>query len=126
MNFKEFAKEKLNEDNGKGDDKSWKKFHGKLWEGTKIYIVDGNYVRNNIDIGQKDSQFIEGGHSLVYDWMPQKPPEIWVERVINIEDMRDNLIHELIEYIQMKYLNLKYEESHDHALNFERLIRTLK
>lgn len=102
---------------------SWKKFHGSLVDDTKIFVVDGNYIRDKLDIHNK-KQFINGGHGLVYpDYIPKN--EIWVEHMINVQDEKMNLLHEIVEYLKMKYENLSYETAHKASLNIERLIRTL-
>ena len=79
----------------------------------KIYIVDGKYVRDNID-----DDFHLGGHSAVYSYIPEG--EIWLE---NKEDAI--LLHEVIEHVIMEYLTLDYAEAHAIATQFETLYREL-
>jgi hypothetical protein len=94
----------------------WKQFFNKLWDGTQIYIVDGNFVRSKLFV-----DFVLGGHGYIYLFIPKN--EIWIERTISQNDMKNNLTHEIIEYIFMKYLNYSYNRAHDITANVERVLR---
>jgi D-alanine-D-alanine ligase len=91
---------------------AWKREIGKLWDKTKILMIDGDFVRSHFS-----TDFTEGGHGFVYDYVPKD--EIWVEAMINKEDQEDNFVHECVEYIFMKYLDKEYETAHDMALKVE-------
>lgn len=82
----------------------------------KIYIVDGNYVRNKINI-----EFNLGGHGIVYDTIPKD--EIWIEQLPNSFDMEENLAHEIVERIFMKWGHVKYDPAHEIASSIEHAIR---
>ncbi len=91
-----------------------------LWDGTKIKIVNGNEIRNKIEI-----DFIGGGHGYAYPGIIPKD-EIWIEDMESKEDMQDILIHEIIEYIFEKYANIKYNKAHNIANDVEVAIRYIK
>lgn len=95
---------------------SWKQFFNRLWDGTQIYIVDGNFIRSKLFV-----DFVLGGHGYIYHFIPKN--EIWIERTISQHDMKNNLIHEIIEYIFMRYLAYSYNRAHDITANIERVLR---
>lgn len=101
---------------------NWKKLIGEIYDDTKIYLVDGDYVRDNISINSKD-QFVEGGHGYVYDWVPKD--EIWVEEMLNKEDQAKNGMHEIYEYTLMKYIKEEYNDAHEKTLVVENIIKKL-
>jgi len=91
-----------------------------LWDGTKVYCVDGPGVRNHGHI-----DFTEGGHGLVYDYVPKK--EIYVEHMADPEDGSMNALHEIIEYVLMKYKVIPdYDKAHDATSTIEDLIRSIR
>lgn len=97
---------------------NWKEFLAELRDGTKIYIVDGEHVRDNLD-----EQFTEGGHSEVYSFIPKS--EIWVEHLESPSDMKENLTHELFEYYEMKEEENSYEKAHELASDIENALRRI-
>jgi hypothetical protein len=99
-------------------EESWKKLWGELWDGAKIYLVDGPYVRGRFFV-----DFTEGGHGMVYEWIPNN--EIWVEDMKDELDQGINLNHEIYEYTLMKYVpsQKKYDNAHESAANVEALVR---
>jgi hypothetical protein len=97
-------------------DESWKVFQDSIWDGTKVFIVDGDYVRDNISV-----DFVEGGHDLVYKFVPEG--EIWVEKMIVGHDERMNMIHEIYEHTLMKHMKLSYDVAHDHTQTVEKILR---
>jgi len=96
-----------------------KEYIDKLWDGTKVYLVDGAYVRDHFD-----TDFVWGGHHYAYPDFISKN-EIWVEDMQNVDDQKDILAHELFEWFLMKYEKKSYEEAHKHALDFERSLRDI-
>ena len=72
-------------------------------DGFKIYEVDGEWIKNNLDVG-----FGTGGHGLVHSYIPLD--EIWVWPVT--ENKWSIALHEIIEYNLMKSEGLKFEEAH--------------
>jgi hypothetical protein len=96
--------------------KNWKKFWLKAIDDISVYFVDGNYVRNNIFV-----DFVEGGHGYVYGFIPKD--EIWIEELLDREDEKHNLLHEMYELTLMKYVKMSYDKAHDKAALFEAVIR---
>ena len=79
-----------------------KKLIGKK-DGFKIYEVDGEWIKNNIDVG-----FGTGGHGLVHSYIPMD--EVWVYPVI--ENKWSIALHEIVENKLMKIREMKYKEAH--------------
>lgn len=103
----------------KSGEKINKKLVCELWDGTKIYIVSGAEVRNNVY-----TEFIGGGHS--HEEVKYVPKgEIWIEEQKTPEDQVFILAHELMEWMQMKYYGEKYKHSHDIANSCEKALRTM-
>ena len=98
----------------------WKKFsseYTKIAKGVKVYIVDGDFIRSNINC-----DYVEGGHGYVYDYVPKD--EIWVEDLENRKDMYFNLQHEIYERDLMKAdPKLSYDDAHDKAVARETIQR---
>lgn len=112
MRFSKFVVEKETKDADVD-----KKHFGDIEElGYKIFIVNGEKVRNNCDV-----DFIGGGHCLVYDCIPEK--EIWVEDFKHEHDSEYVLWHEVFEHLLMLEKSYKYEDAHDVANKFERMLR---
>lgn len=93
-----------------------KEYIGQIGDGTKVFVVPGGPVRDNLDV-----EFGLGAHGLARDYVPQD--EIWIERLESQEDMEANLAHELIEYCLMKYLGMNYDTAHIRARASERQYR---
>lgn len=93
-----------------------KVFIDELWDGTKIYQIDGDFVRNHVDIN-----FIGGGNGYAYDYCPKD--ELWYENMPNQDDCRYILLHEIVEYIFMRYKDLSYHPAHDMANSVESIVR---
>lgn len=75
-----------------------------------VYIVDGDWVRTNINV-----DFVEGGHGYVYDYVPKN--EIWVEDMEDKKEMWFNFKHEQFERNLMKNNpKMSYEDAHDQAV----------
>lgn len=77
----------------------------------KIWLVDGRYVRSKYDV-----EFTEGGHDLVYSYVPKN--EIWLDDDLIAEERPYVLLHELYERLNMKQ-GLTYPASHNKALIIE-------
>jgi hypothetical protein len=104
------------------DEKKWKHYHDTIWDGTKIYIVDGNYVRSNIaNTKENGIDFVEGGHDLVYKFIPKG--EIWVEKMLSKQDEKMNALHEIYEHTLQKHLHQSYDTAHENTQTVERAIR---
>ena len=88
-----------------------------LEDGTKVFLVNGGYVRDNFDV-----DWVWGGHHFVYKWIPED--EIWVER--HESDPHDTIAlitHVVIEYKNMKYKKEKYPKAHENASLKEKQVR---
>lgn len=107
----------LRTDDYKFDEKLPKKQIGK-YRGYKVYEVDGNYVRNNIDI-----DFVGGGNPARYQYVPEG--ELWIERLGDNEktDVMGFIKHEYTECERMKKLGETYEEAHEVASEVEKKLR---
>lgn len=99
----------------KAQEEAWKKYVSTYGD-AKIFHVDGNYVRNNIEV-----EFTLGGHGFRYKFIPKD--EIWIEKLENKADMDSNLIHEMIERSLMKDYGTPYEEAHNYAAQKEQKVR---
>jgi hypothetical protein len=99
---------------------SQKKLAGTLHDKTRVLLVDGAWVRNNVH-GAVD--FVEGGHGYVYKFIPKN--EIWVEDIgaEDSDDVQMNMSHEIIEYALMKYGKLDYDHAHELAASAEDTLR---
>lgn len=98
--------------------KDFKQLIHKLWDGTKVFLVHGNYVRDNIN-----DEFIGGGHGMQDEEIPKD--EIWVEHTEEPADIKELLVHEITEYIFMKYQNESYDKAHEIANSIEDTIRRI-
>ena len=90
----------------------------KLWEydGYEFWSVDGEYVRDNIDI-----DFVEGGNPGRYGYVPEK--HRWIEEVIDKGDIVPTAVHEHIESILMEDYGFSYDDAHEIASDYEVEIR---
>lgn len=80
-----------------------------------VWLVDGLYVRNCIDIA-----FTQGGHGYVYNWIPKS--EVWIDNA-NISETEWIITHELYERFLMKYSNKSYSQAHNMANTIEKRSR---
>lgn len=61
-----------------------------LPDDTEIWLVDGELVRSTVD-----TDFTEGGHGYVYDFVPKD--EVWLDDVLEPDERDFVLLHELYE-----------------------------
>ena len=80
-----------------------------------IVFVDGKTVRKFID-----PEFIFGGHSLVYDYIPKN--EIWIDSAADKNEIPFILEHEIFESELMKS-GKKYDCAHEYANAKEKELR---
>lgn len=108
---------------------TWKKFFGNQ-DGYKIYIVDGEWVRNNLSL-----LFGHGGHGYVHEFIPND--EIWISdkhflsdgnecckgshpgEKFTINFTKSTILHEITENKEMRN-GKTYLISHNIALDAER------
>jgi hypothetical protein len=94
-----------------------KKLLGVLDDGTRVYQVNGGYIRNKFDY-----DFLLGGHGYIY---PQFIPrdEIWVEYNADWRDEYAIIAHEITEYRLMRYKHWSYKRAHAYACRIEYAVR---
>jgi hypothetical protein len=88
------------------------KLYKTLRDGTKVWLVNSEEVRNHTK-----TDFMEGGHSYVYNFVPKG--EVWLENGLNIEELPFILYHELTERVLMRDKNMKYDDAHEIASDKE-------
>jgi hypothetical protein len=81
-------------------------------ETVNIFIVKGEVVR---DLYKTD--YVEGGHYYVYNWIPKE--EIWIENIVSQEEIPVIILHEFLERILMKYKKFQYVRAHVAASKVE-------
>lgn len=84
------------------------------FDGLEVFIVEGGEVRAHC------VDFAGGGNPLAYPCMPN---EIWIERSSDPFDQGMILLHEITEYVAMKYGKEAYEKAHARANEAEAMIR---
>ena len=77
-----------------------------------VYLINAQVVR---DLYKTD--YVEGGHGYVYEWIPEN--EIWIDVKMEPKEIPVILLHEYLERILMKYKNLPYVRAHNAALRVE-------
>lgn len=86
-------------------------------EGLSIYLVDGEYVRNEIDV-----DFVNGGNGAIYpSYIPLD--EIWIDDAQHALDRTATALHELVERDLMLHHGMGYDRAHDEANVYERALR---
>lgn len=80
-----------------------------------VWLVDGKKIRDDCYI-----DFTEGGHDLVYEWIPEN--EIWIDNDISKEERPYILDHEYEERCRMAE-GEDYKHAHGTASNLERQLR---
>ena len=89
-----------------------KEIHGPLI----ICFVDGKIVREYID-----SEFVLGGHDLVYQYIPKN--EVWIDAKIEPREIPFIVAHEVEERTRMEKEHLSYGIAHEYATVIERALR---
>jgi len=118
-NKKELSERKKTEDFKKIIDKkgivSVNKVHcrflKKINNKISIWLVRGRLVRSVLDIN-----FTEGGHDLVYNYIPKN--EVWLDNDISAKERIYIILHELYERSLMEQ-GFTYSESHKKASRIE-------
>jgi len=87
-------------------------------DGIRICLVNGRCVEKN-----KDMDFVEAGHDLVYKYIPTKT--IWIDLNLDAGEFKYLIVHEFIERKLMSERKLTYAKAHKIASDFERKFRTL-
>jgi len=81
-------------------------------ENVNVYLINGEVAR---DLYKTD--YVEGGHAYVYDWIPQD--EIWIEKSVKTDEIPVVLLHEFLERTLMKYRKFPYVRAHVAASKVE-------
>ena len=84
--------------------------------GLAIYLVDGEAVRNVVDI-----DFTMGGNEARYGYVPAG--EIWIDNAQHVLDRTATALHELVERDLMLHHGMSYDAAHDAANARERALR---
>ena len=87
--------------------KAIEKYSGKV----KVWLVDGNLVRSFFLL-----DYCEGGHDLVYPFIPKN--EIWIEEAISPQERKFIILHELHERYLMSQ-GKSYKNAHIGATEVE-------
>lgn len=94
-------------------------FHVKLLktlsDGCKVWLVDGEKIRDSVDV-----DFVEGGNSYAYGFVPDG--EIWIDQEVPAKERPLIIAHEAKERSLMK-AGASYEEAHKQASRFEWKLR---
>lgn len=85
--------------------------------GHNVFTVNGEFIRNTFR-----PDFVEGGHGLVYNWIPKD--EVWLERSLSEAERFFVLAHELYEHSLMK-TGMPYDKAHEKASVYELKLREL-
>lgn len=81
----------------------------------RLVLVDGAIIRQYID-----PEFTQGGHDLVYSYVPRG--EIWIEKALNPKEVPFVVHHETVEYKLMRK-GKSYEIAHEYAVVAEKEMR---
>ncbi|HEY5534198.1 MAG TPA: hypothetical protein VIL99_04555 [Ignavibacteria bacterium] len=81
-------------------------------ETVNIFLINGEVVR---DLYKTD--YVEGGHAYVYDWIPLD--EIWIEKTVKQDEIPVIILHEFLERTLMKYKKFPYVRAHVAASKVE-------
>ena len=88
-----------------------KKIIKKFSDEIKIWLVDGNLVRSFFLL-----DYCEGGHDLVYPFIPHN--EVWIEKALSPKERKFIILHELHERYLMS-LGKSYKNAHIGATEVE-------
>lgn len=84
-------------------------------EGILVVYVDGSKIRRFID-----PEFVQGGHWLVYSYIPKD--QVWIDATMDPRDYLPIRIHEFDEANSMS-LGLDYNPAHEMAMKLEKSFR---
>lgn len=87
------------------------------FDNMQVFLVDGAEVRAQL------VDFVGGGNPMAYPSMPAG--QIWVERTADPDDNAAIVVHELVEYLLMKYGKEAYQSAHDRANQAEKIVRCI-
>ncbi|MDE1925401.1 MAG: hypothetical protein KGH79_04485 [Patescibacteria group bacterium] len=77
-------------------------------DAVALWLVDGDLVRSTYSV-----EYSEGGHDIVYSWIPKN--EIWIEESLKPEERDFIILHELHERYLMASKKMTYADAHHGA-----------
>ena len=86
------------------------------YQGYKFYYVNGEYIRDNVDI-----DFCLGGSYSRYKYIPEN--DFWLEHTAEKGDIAPTILHEYIECGKMVKDEWIYDKAHDFASKYEKAFR---
>lgn len=89
-------------------EKIHKKKLGEYSSTVTVWLVDGKLVRDTCYV-----EYAEGGHDLVYSFIPHK--EIWIEETLSSQEQESIVLHELHERYLMGHDGKDYVHAHHGA-----------
>ena len=109
------SKNKMDDDN-LSKDKNIRLKLIRIEGGVKIYLVDGELVRDKICI-----DYTMGGHHYRYPFIPEN--EVWIDNEMDRDDIEATIKHEMHERTLMKGKNMGYDKAHSRSSNIEKNYR---
>ena len=85
-------------------------------DGVKIYLVDGELVRDKLCI-----DYTMGGHHYRYSFIPEN--EVWIDNEMDEDDIEATIKHEMHERTLMKGQKMGYDKAHARSSNIEKAFR---
>lgn len=85
--------------------------------GPVILFINGPKIRRYID-----PEFVQGGHHFVYDYINQRPRQIWIDASMNPRDYPHVGIHEIRE-LELMTQGETYDIAHEIAMAHEKKSR---
>ena len=82
-----------------------------LANGNKVWLVHGDLIRSVLDI-----DFTQGGHSLVYEFVP--PGDIWIDNDLEWQERGFVILHEMNELGKMQQ-GWDYDKAHENSSEIE-------
>jgi hypothetical protein len=84
-------------------------------DGLKIFLVDGNLVRNKYFV-----DFTEGGHGKVYSFIPKD--EVWIDNLLPVSEREPVIFHEVHEK-ELMDKGVDYKKAHHSSMLVEKKMR---
>jgi hypothetical protein len=90
----------------------YQKKYGTIGDGTVVWLVNGEIVRDEFK-----TDYVEGGNSGVYPWVPED--EIWIEDTMHSSEIPIIILHEFVERELMDHKHFDYLKAHRIASKVE-------
>lgn len=85
-------------------------------KGFQVWLVDGTYIRDNLD-----DDFVAGGNGGRYHYIPGD--EIWIDQSTAPYDLAPYIFHEILEADLMRNKKWSYDKAHSLAAKKEAIFR---